>query len=519
VAPPYGLVSFRRTFALLVLLVVLPSAGLSGFGVVAIINERAAVEQRLERAWQGRLDTLGGELAEALARARREPAGDGLEVVAPDGTALASTPFAIRAGKVECADARVGAAVTRAAHELSLAGAPAVFSTSGPTGTFMLAVQRDGDLVRGARLSEGELSALATKLGRPLIPTGEPVHFELRPVRRERDVPEGSVVGKLVSEVVSAREAAIAAINTPPPLAAVSLGPPFDDFRLAAVPLGEDVVAQASRRNRLLYGVLLGLFYLALAVGTAYTARALYREARLSRLKTDFVSLVSHELRTPLTSIRMFIDTLALGRVQDEKEMKEILGMLSRETERLSAMIERVLDWSRIESGRKAYHRDAWEVKEVLDASLEALRAQRLNEPSRVEVQLQEGLPRLDVDRDAMAGAVLNLLQNAYKYSGEDQRIALRAVREPKGVAIEVADFGVGIAPRDRKRVFDRFYRVDNLLTRKTSGSGLGLAIARRIVEAHGGSISLRSEVGKGSTFTIHLPPGAGTGGAGGVPA
>jgi len=503
---PYGLVSFRRTFALLVLLVVLPSAGLSGFGVVAIINERAAVEQRLERAWQGRLERLGGQLTDALGQARLVPAGAGLSVLAPDGTALSGTTFSIRAGTVEAADARVGAAVVRAAHELAAVKGEAVFSTSGPTGTFMLAVQRDGELLRGARLSEPALSALATQLGRPLIPAGEPVHFELRPVRRERDLSEGGMVGKLVSEVVSAREAAMAAINIPPPLAAVSLGPPFEDFRLAAVPLGEDVVAQASRRNRVVYGVLLGLFYLALAVGTAYTGRALYREARLSRLKTDFVSLVSHELRTPLTSIRMFIDTLALGRVQDEGEVKQILGMLSRETERLSSMIERVLDWARIESGRKTYHRDQWEVRELLEASLEALRVQRLMEPSKVEVQIQDGLPRLEVDRDAVAGALLNLLQNAYKYSGEDPRIALRAVREPRGVAIEVEDHGVGIAPRDRKRIFERFYRVDNLLTRKTSGSGLGLAIARRIVEAHGGSISLRSELGKGSTFIIHLP-------------
>src|SRR5262249_50720154 len=159
------------------------------------------------------------------------------------------------------------------------------------------------------------------------------------------------------------------------------------------------------------------------------------------------VSLVSHELRTPLTSIRMFIDTLALGRVQDEKEVREILGMLSRETERLSALIERGLDWSRIESGRKEDHRGAWDVRELLDASMEALRAQHFNQPSRVEVQVEENLPRVDVDRDALAGALLNLLQNAYKYSGEDQRISLRALREAKGVAIEVEDRGVGIAP------------------------------------------------------------------------
>lgn len=503
-ARSYG---FRRTFALLVLLVVLPSAGLSGFGVVAIINERAAVEQRLERAWQGRLDGIASQMAAVLASARLELQGEALSAKAPDGTALPGTPFLVRGGKVETADPRLSAVLARAADELALVRDQAVFSTSGPAGTFMLAVKRDRDALRGVRLSEAGLSALATRLGEPLIPSGEPVQFELRPVRREREVPDGSMVGKLVSEVVSAREAAMAAINTPPPLAAISLGPPFDDFRLAAIPLGEDVVAQASRRNRVLYGVLLGLFYLALAMGTVYTARALYREARLSRLKTDFVSLVSHELRTPLTSIRMFIDTLALGRVHDEAEVKAILGMLSREAERLSSMIDRVLDWSRIESGRKAYHRDQWEVREVVDATLEAFRAQHLQAPAQaIEVSVQEGLPRIEVDRDALAGALLNLLQNAFKYSGEERRISLRAVREPKGVAIEVEDNGVGIAPRDRKRIFDRFYRVDNLLTRKTSGSGLGLAIAKRIVEAHGGSISLKSELGKGSTFTVHLP-------------
>jgi signal transduction histidine kinase len=145
-------------------------------------------------------------------------------------------------------------------------------------------------------------------------------------------------------------------------------------------------------------------------------------------------------------------------------------------------------------------------VKEVLDSSLEAFRAQRLGEPTQLHCEVPADLPKVNVDRDAVAGAVLNLLQNAFKYSGEDRRIHLRALREPGGVAIDVEDNGMGIALRDRKRIFDRFYRVDNLLTRRTSGSGLGLAIAKRIVEAHGGTISLKSDLGKGSTFTIHLP-------------
>src|SRR5207248_1819904 len=131
---------------------------------------------------------------------------------------------------------------------------------------------------------------------------------------------------------------------------------------------------------------------------------------------------------------------------------------------------------------------------------------QRLEAAKVLEVEIVPDLPQVRVDREALAGAVLNLLQNAFKYSGQDKRIALRARPERRGVSIEVEDNGVGIAPRDRKRIFERFYRVDNLLTRKTEGSGLGLAIAKRIVEAHGGKISVHSEPGKGSRFSIHLP-------------
>jgi signal transduction histidine kinase len=115
-------------------------------------------------------------------------------------------------------------------------------------------------------------------------------------------------------------------------------------------------------------------------------------------------------------------------------------------------------------------------------------------------------LPELEGDREALAGALLNLLHNAYKYSGAEKRIEVRADARNGGVDIEVEDHGVGIAKRDRKRVFDRFYRVDNLLSRQTEGSGLGLSISKRIIEAHGGKLTVRSELGKGSTFTIHLP-------------
>jgi len=310
------------------------------------------------------------------------------------------------------------------------------------------------------------------------------------------------LMGKLASEVAQARASALG----PPTLAERTLSPPLQDFRLGVVPLGEDPVARASTRNRLVYVVLLALFYLTLSFGVVYTGRVLYREARLSRMKTDFVSLVSHELRTPVTSIRMFIETLALGRVQDPAQTQEVLRMLTQETERLSTLIERVLDWSRIESGRKEYNPETLLVSDVVETAVAAFRAQRLEGDLKLTVQVPEPAPPVHVDRVAIAGALLNLLQNAYKYSREDKRIALTVRTRRRWVDITVEDHGVGIARRDHRRIFERFYRVDNLLTRRTEGSGLGLAIARRIVEAHGGNITLQSEVGKGSRFTLQLP-------------
>jgi signal transduction histidine kinase len=168
-----------------------------------------------------------------------------------------------------------------------------------------------------------------------------------------------------------------------------------------------------------------------------------------------------------------------------------------------------VLDWARIEGGRKVYQRAPLPVAHVVEAAVAAFRAQRLEGGMELSVDVQEGLPLLDVDKDAVAGALLNLLQNAYKYSGPDERrITLSARAGGKFVDLSVEDNGVGIAAKERKRIFERFYRVDNLLTRRTEGSGLGLAIARRIVEAHGGRIGVHSEPGKGSRFTIHLPVG-----------
>jgi|KBSMisStandDraft_5_1062788.scaffolds.fasta_scaffold08578_4 signal transduction histidine kinase len=495
---PIELLSFRRTFALLMVLVAVPSAGLTGLGVVAILNERAAVEKRLASVWQDRLDTLATRFRQALEASSVSRVDGGLQVVAPSGQVLTGPGFRLSRDVLESVDTDLVAALTPLRSQLSfLPERPSFLSLPGPAGPALIVAMRTSDGVLGAELTPATLEQLLAQSGQDLLGKGERVRFELIPIQPVRP----GLVGKFIGGVPGARNALEVT-----PLAERPLPAPLQEFQLRAMPEAGDPVAFASTRNRLVYAGLLGAFYATLVVGVVYTARALYLQARLSRLKTDFVSLVSHELRTPLTSIRMFIETLALGRVKEPEQTQEVLELLQKETERLSAMIERVLDWARLESGRQRYRKDRLTAQQIVDASLDAFRAQRLDSQVDLRCQVAEALPVVEGDREALSGALLNLLSNAYKYSGGEKRIELRAGARNGGVDIEVEDHGVGIAKRDRKRVFDRFYRVDNLLTRQTEGSGLGLSISRRIVEAHGGKLTVRSELGKGSTFTLHLP-------------
>ncbi len=490
--------SFRRTFTLLIVLVVLPSAGLSGFGIVAIVNERAAVEKRLELVWHDRLGVLSREFRQLLADAALN-LERGLSLTSGD-VQLVESRFRIDQNEVQADAPKLKAIVESLGAEFgSLPEKPVFFSVAAPQGTVLLAAVRKGSMVYGAQLSTAALEKVLLDLGSRLVPASEPARFALVPVKRE---PVDGVMARLASGVSEVREAALGTRE----LAFAALPAPLQDFRVVAFSEGEDPVARASTRNRILYSVLLAVFYVTLVLGVVFTGRTLYREARLSRLKTDFVSLVSHELRTPLTSIRLFIDMLALGRVKDPAEMQTVLDLLSKETARLSSMIEKVLDWSRIEGGERTYHREIQPVLRVVDVAVEAFRTTRAGALMQFTVELGEGLPDVDVDRDAISGALLNLLQNAFKYTGDDKRISLRVLKDGDEVVIEVQDNGVGIPRREQKRIFERFYRIDSLLTRETEGSGLGLSIAQRIVQAHRGKISIDSTPGKGSTFRLHLP-------------
>jgi len=262
-------------------------------------------------------------------------------------------------------------------------------------------------------------------------------------------------------------------------------------------------LARAQFRQNLILTIL-GLAVL--LTGLALLLRTAVRELKLAQAKGTFVSNVSHELKTPLALIRLFGETLEMGRVNNVEEARDCGRIISRESARLTALINSILDFSRIEAGRRQYQFADSDIGEILHEVLQRYEYQLQNEGFEVSKEIASPLPRTLVDREAMAQAILNLLNNAMKYSGGVKRIAVRAEPRGQNVAIEIADSGIGIARAEQRKIFDKFYRVSTGLVHDTSGTGLGLAIVKHIVEAHRGRIFVDSVPGKGSRFTILLP-------------
>jgi signal transduction histidine kinase len=230
------------------------------------------------------------------------------------------------------------------------------------------------------------------------------------------------------------------------------------------------------------------------------------RQLRLARLKTDMVAAVSHELKTPLASMRLLVDSLLEDGADDAKKTREYLELISGENARLTRLIENFLAFSRIERGQQRFEFAPVEPGRLVEATLAAVRERLPGAAETIEVDVAAGLPRIHADADAVVTVLLNLVDNAYKYTPGEKRIALRAVADGQGVAFLVQDNGIGIAAAEQKKIFRRFYRVDQRLARTTSGCGLGLSIVDSIVRAHGGAVSVKSVEGDGSTFRVWLP-------------
>jgi two-component system phosphate regulon sensor histidine kinase PhoR len=266
------------------------------------------------------------------------------------------------------------------------------------------------------------------------------------------------------------------------------------------------ILVYGSYARDYVFGILILALVTTTVAGTGATLAVLYREAKVAKLQTDFVNKVSHDLRTPLTSIRMFVETLQLGRLQDPARQAEALEIIAEETARLSGLINRLLDWARMESGKRSYELRREEVPRIVDAALQAFAPQRLGHQVELTREVAQDLPPVWADPNALSEALLNLLNNAHKYTGPVKKIAVSATRNGGTVVLKVADNGPGIPPREQKRIFDKFYRGKDPITRAVEGTGLGLSMVKHIVAGHGGQVSVQSEVGKGATFTIVLP-------------
>jgi len=249
---------------------------------------------------------------------------------------------------------------------------------------------------------------------------------------------------------------------------------------------------------------------LAVVVASVFSLRYTVRQLELAQMKAGFVSNVTHELKTPIALIRLAVETLELKRVRSPEEAEKFLHMIGRETIRLSHLVDNILDFARLEAGQRVFRMEPVPVAQIVEEALETFRPRLEHLGFTLEEQIPEGLPRVNVDGTAITHCVLNLLDNAVKYSKERKLIRVAAGANGDDVWISVTDQGIGIAPADRERVFEKFVRLETGLIHDVKGSGLGLSLVAQILAAHGGRVEVESEPGRGSTFTLHLPAAGG---------
>jgi signal transduction histidine kinase len=240
--------------------------------------------------------------------------------------------------------------------------------------------------------------------------------------------------------------------------------------------------------------------------GLVLTKHMVSKEMALAKLKSDFVSNVSHELRTPLALIRLYAETLELGRITTVDKKQQYYRIIRKESERLTALINNILDFSRIEAGRKEYEFRETDIAELVRNTLDSYRYQIEQQGFAFEESIQPNLPILKLDREAIARALVNLINNALKYSTNEKFLGVKLYSENGVVKLEVLDHGIGIGNHDQTKIFEKFYRAGDPLVHNTKGSGLGLSLVRHISQAHGGDIAVESTPGRGSKFTLWLP-------------
>lgn len=282
-----------------------------------------------------------------------------------------------------------------------------------------------------------------------------------------------------------------------------TVGRPFQTtlykWRLNVSLLSAEELAQSAARRRFLEMVLVGLSGLVVIAGMIVVVSAAGRERKLSALKSEFVANVSHELKTPLSLVRMFAELLQSGRVDSDEKRRQYLQIILSESERLSALIENVLDFARVERGKDGYTFSKGALGEVVTRAVEVCRMRADRAQIELTLSVEPGLPAMHLDERAIEIAVINLVDNALKYAKDSGRVHIAVRRGDRHAEVSVEDHGGGIPVEDRKRIFGRFERGRG--TKQIRGSGIGLALVKHIARAHGGDAWVEAVDPHGSKF------------------
>jgi signal transduction histidine kinase len=264
-----------------------------------------------------------------------------------------------------------------------------------------------------------------------------------------------------------------------------------------------DGIQEMLKQGALSNLAIVGAGIIVLGLGTMLIARSSTREAKLSDLKSRFISGISHELKTPLSMLRLYAEMLELGRVPDEKERRLFYKKLRQQAETMGDMLDEILDFSRLEAEQQPLRKEPCPAEEILEEAVEMLEASG-SDRNKVTCSTVGSLPKLLCNRPSLVRAVYNLLDNAFKYSDSEQPVEISAARRNGMVEVAVVDHGRGISSEDLPHIFERFYRGET--SKAVKGTGLGLSIVDTVVKAHQGRVEVESKPGRGSRFTILLP-------------
>jgi signal transduction histidine kinase len=527
-----------RLVVLLVVLTLLPAALVLWFMNATVASDAAAAQQRIAGAYRGqlrlarsRLDALWRAQADRL-NASGDPSREFQRLITGqvaegalllDEKGYIAFPWTDAAGDLPAIDARLAAAhrllpPARDAAVRDIANRLNDYSRHLPAGDRL-------------RLMD-DLRSLSPNIW---LPTQAALQLSLDMIDAERPEPVPDVVRKTslpdVWALTSSERRTIGLYRTgrieafmhdflhqvspegivfiayPPGVAAdaeaIAAGPWLPGWQLSYEPLDKTLYSTSVRRQRTIYvsAALAGIAVM--IVGGFVGGRSVRQHLQLARLKTDLVAAASHELRTPLASMRVLVDGLLADPQIDPVKTREYLGMIAAENARLSRLIENFLTFSRLDRRQQTFNLQPVAPAAVVADAVDAIR-DRLPATSALTVDVDSGVPAVLADREALAAALINLLDNALKYSPGEPRIIVSAQRAGDShVAFAVADNGIGIPPREQRRIFRRFYRVDQRLSRETSGVGLGLSIVDLIAREHGGHVTVQSTPGAGSTFTL----------------